>query len=860
MPKTTATAINEASVRRYPLDQYTLIPLHKPRDIRTHRGVTRKIGKAPLDKNWTKAKYDSAKTVERCLSENRNIGVRLRSDQLVFDIDPRNGGDVSYQQLFAEYGIDETKFPKVETGSGGIHFYATKPKGFAVVDTLGDDFPGVEFKSKGRQVVTAGSIHPETGKLYKWDDDYPDIADAPPVPAKLLKLIAKPVLSIANRGGGQYDQQQIADMLEHLDPRDFADQTKWQRIMMACHHASNSDARSEFIEWSIGDPKYKSDAAIIGRRWDSCDTKKSGGLTYLTLQHYMRQAGAVNHIPKAAGENVADDEFADADALDNYTEGDESNFEDDTSFESPSASKSSGVEGDIDDDFETPSTLKRKKDRENDKQGKGLIDSEDYGTDALTTLQALNEQYTWIAEAGKPRIINKEYDPVLDRDVWIRMTPYDFKEHYCNRAIERDTSKLSKNASTTIKLGQAWCEWPRRNSRKGIVFYPVDNYQDNRYLNLWDGFRYQRDLRKTGSWEHLKELVFEITCDGNQESFEYVMRWMAFLVQSPWENPDVALIVRGAKGAGKGTLGNALCKMIGRHALHVSSGAHLTGRFNAHLQDLIFLFADEALLPYDKQAESTLKSLITEPTVNIEKKGVDLVQGKNFLHIYMASNEKWVVPASMDERRYYVLQASDKWIGNQKKFDAISDELNKDNGSGYAMMYHELANYELPERWNPRSFPQTAALVDQKLRGMSPLSTFFYNQVVQQHLDMEAHPRGGAQWPTQPIRFFVHDLKVAFTDHCRNIGANAGAMGKSNLQFLLQEVKEIFPTARVNLRDPIKERMDVPASPSDGRAPCVEIPSLLECREAFEKRLGGVPEWPTNKESNTPIVPDNEFD
>ena len=71
---------------------------------------------------------------------------------------------------------------------------------------------------------------------------------------------------------------------------------------------------------------------------------------------------------------------------------------------------------------------------------------------------------------------------------------------------------------------------------------------------------------------------------------------------------------------GKGTLGNALVRIFGQHATHISSVDHLAGRFNAHLRDACFLFADEAWWPGDKSAEGTLKRLITEPTLFIEAK------------------------------------------------------------------------------------------------------------------------------------------------------------------------------------------------------------------------------------------------
>ena len=91
----------------------------------------------------------------------------------------------------------------------------------------------------------------------------------------------------------------------------------------------------------------------------------------------------------------------------------------------------------------------------------------------------------------------------------------------------------------------------------------------------------------------------------------------------------------------------------------MSSSHHLVGNFNAHLETAIVVFADEAFWAGDKQGEGTLKTLITGNAIRIERKGIDLKSSPNHIHLIMASNADWVVPASADERRYFVLDVSD---------------------------------------------------------------------------------------------------------------------------------------------------------------------------------------------------------
>src|SRR4051812_22743976 len=164
--------VNLPDLERYSTRSFTLIPLFHHTGtstlIRKGKKVTRKDGKRPVDAAWTTKDYKSARTLVGARQHGNNVGVRLGPDQLVIDVDPRNGGTKGFDALCAELEIDRSLYPTVITGSGGLHLYMSKPPALLIVDTL-QDFPGVEFKSKGRQVVAAGSIHPDTLKPYVWD-------------------------------------------------------------------------------------------------------------------------------------------------------------------------------------------------------------------------------------------------------------------------------------------------------------------------------------------------------------------------------------------------------------------------------------------------------------------------------------------------------------------------------------------------------------------------------------------------------------------------------------------------------------------------------------------------------------------
>ena len=278
---------------------YELVPL-RPR------------GKAPRDRNWTRRPYRNGDQVAH-MQDGGNVGVRLRATDLVVDVDPRNFGDVQdgvdpFSEMVLWLGLDPSDWPTIHTGGGGFHFYLTKPEGAAVVDRL-PDFPGVEFKTLGRQVVAPGSVHPESDRLYTWDPLCQDPSGAPPAPATLLDAIQRLNAGASHAESGVHTADELAVMLDALDPEDHRDHGAWLELMCACHHATAGDGREEFVAWSRRDPIYSDHSDIVRRRWDSLLAEGNGArLTYRTLYKLLRDAGAEAAIPlPRAEEDFPDD-------------------------------------------------------------------------------------------------------------------------------------------------------------------------------------------------------------------------------------------------------------------------------------------------------------------------------------------------------------------------------------------------------------------------------------------------------------------------------------------------------------------------------------------------------------------------
>lgn len=117
-----------------------------------------------------------------------NIGIRTGkvSGIVVLDIDPRQGGNESLDQLIAKHGELPTTV-EAETGGGGRHLVFRHPGGEFRNRT--NIRPGIDVRGDNGYIVAPPSMH-ISGQCYAWKLGHaPDDLDLPPLPSWLVDLI-----------------------------------------------------------------------------------------------------------------------------------------------------------------------------------------------------------------------------------------------------------------------------------------------------------------------------------------------------------------------------------------------------------------------------------------------------------------------------------------------------------------------------------------------------------------------------------------------------------------------------------------------------------------------------------------------
>ena len=343
-------------------------------------------------------------------------------------------------------------------------------------------------------------------------------------------------------------------------------------------------------------------------------------------------------------------------------------------------------------------------------------------------IKKLNKQYALVLNGSKTVVMKTTYDGE-GRKERVYLSTRSFDDLYSNRLYK--TGVTSRGCNIFKGLGKAWREHTERlDYIDGIIFEPskyengieIKSQITGHKLNLWEGFSVNPKQEGILLCQGLYDHILDVICDGDHECYDYLLNWIARGFQSPAENGQVAVVLKGEKGSGKGTLGKLIKTIYGQHGVQITNPKYLIGNFNAHLQDCCFLFADEAFFAGDKQHENILKSLITEDTMQIERKGIDVITVKNRLKLLMASNNDWVAPATKDERRYFVLDVSSKKIGNTKYFEKLHSDIRDDDVK--AAFLFDMLNRDI-SKFHVNKVPETAGLKSQRLQTLDSFGRYW---------------------------------------------------------------------------------------------------------------------------------------
>ena len=256
--------------------------------------------------------------------------------------------------------------------------------------------------------------------------------------------------------------------------------------------------------------------------------------------------------------------------------------------------------------------------------------------------------------------------------------------------------KKTKNTEETDKSGgteqveklekcvfiDVWLRDEERRTLNGIVVDPTCKAGE-KYYNLWQGFKAaklppvslvdEEELMKP-----IKKHILDVIANGNETHMNWILDYLGNMIQRPEQKTQVAISLYGAQGTGKGIIFEKFrLNVLGSTCSFQTSKPEddLFGRFGNGCVNCVCVQVDEVKCLHDHA--DRLKDLITNPTLNYEKKGRDTIVVDNYVNLILTSNNANALTVTADDRRFVLFHCSPVYKGNPEYFNHLGSHLDR---------------------------------------------------------------------------------------------------------------------------------------------------------------------------------------
>ena len=249
---------------------------------------------------------------------------------------------------------------------------------------------------------------------------------------------------------------------------------------------------------------------------------------------------------------------------------------------------------------------------------------------------------------------------------------------------------------------------------KTLEFIPYlhEGTVDTDIFNLFTGFKYKAliDEAPVGYYDNIKpilEHLKEVLCSGQVDIYNYIIFWLAHMIQKPCDKAGVPVILmKSEQGAGKNLFWDFMGSVMGiKYIVTINDLDDLTNKFNTRTEGKLLTILNE-IQNYGGSYKNNekLKSILTDVRQTIEPKGKESYEINNFSRSVMLTNNDWAAKISNDDRRYLPVDVSNHKKGDNEYFKNLADIINDDKNA--ELFFHYLTQVDISD-FNVRTIPHT---------------------------------------------------------------------------------------------------------------------------------------------------------
>lgn len=261
-----------------------------------------------------------------------------------------------------------------------------------------------------------------------------------------------------------------------------------------------------------------------------------------------------------------------------------------------------------------------------------------------------------------------DYDTKTPNDDVILYTQAEISNTFCHLG-----SGEYNSFGIEIKFITMWLADERIRCYNRMDFLPYNDKDkdkiDKSVFNLFRGFNQQIQTpynvnNKDKILKPFLELGFEIS-GGDKIHFDYLLDYLADIVQNPQRKCPIAFIIKGKQGTGKNVFLNAVGNVFGKpHYISSSNAKDFFGDYAEGFYHKLLVNINECEGKDTFDFEGKLKSFITEDEITLNAKFVRPVRVLNLSRLLIFTNKPNPIPIDVrsKDRRYVVFETTEKYL------------------------------------------------------------------------------------------------------------------------------------------------------------------------------------------------------
>lgn len=229
----------------------------------------------------------------------------------------------------------------------------------------------------------------------------------------------------------------------------------------------------------------------------------------------------------------------------------------------------------------------------------------------------------------------------------------------------------------------------------GIEWKPPPLICEDNYYNSWKPLEISNVKLQKSNRNYYKEfLTFAGNLFENKETTDYILSRYAFRLQNLGLRSNVCVVYHGEEGTGKSTFLETIYNLFGKGAIQIDKAKKLYESHSTFEKEKYFICVNEAGGVDNFENSEVLKTRITEPTLNINPKGIQAYQIDNICDYDMTTNNINVIKLTdSSERRWFQTSVTNHYLGDMEFFDDYRKNI-LNNTNALKQIYEGLMKYD----------------------------------------------------------------------------------------------------------------------------------------------------------------------